>query len=305
MSFCNSTLLLIGHGSTVNGDSGATVRQHAEEVRRRAIFAGVQVGFFKITPRIGPALAGIRTPRVFVVPLFVSEGYFTRQAIPCELGLPAGSQDVMPCTVHLDGREVVYCDPVGTHPLMTEIILKRVGEVLAKPGAPLAPYSSTQQATSGDSAESTLSGSSSLNHSSLSHSSTALVIAGHGTPLNADSRKSIERQVELIGSRRMFAEVRPAFLEEEPRIADIADAVAALNVVVVPFFMSDGLHVCEDIPVLLGERKETVQARLRRGEWPWQNPTTRAGKNIYYARSVGSEPGIADVILERVRAAAN
>jgi sirohydrochlorin cobaltochelatase len=276
VSFSDATLLLIGHGSTVNGDSGATVHQHAAELRRRGLFAEVREAFFKIDPRIGPVLAGIRTPRVFAVPLFVSEGYFTRQAIPCELGLPAGAQDVMPARVRLGAQMLFYCDPVGTHPLMTEVILARAQHALAEAGDP----------------------------SPVARSTTALVIAGHGTPLNPDSRKSVERQVERIAARHLFAEVHPAFLEEAPRIADVPRFVAAPNIVVVPFFMSDGLHVCEDIPVLLGEREEVVQARLKAGQWPWRNPLQRAEKTIFYTRGVGSEPGIAEVILERVRAAA-
>ena len=274
--FHDATLLIIGHGSTVNGDSGATVFQHAAELRRREIFAEVREAFFKIEPRIGPTLASIRTMRIFVVPFFTAEGYFTRQAIPCELGLPAGSQNVMPCRVEMDGRAVIYCHPVGTHPLMTEIILARAREVL--------------------------SGSRITDH--VSYPDTALVIAGHGTELNPDSRKSIERQVELIAAQNIFAEVHPAFLEESPRIADVPNFVHAPRIVVVPFFMSDGLHVCEDIPVLLGESAEVVQARLKAGAWPWQNPTERGGKTIFYTPGVGSEPGIADVILERVRSAA-
>jgi len=276
VNLSDATLLIVGHGSTVNGDSGGTVLQHAAELRRRGIFADVREAFFKIEPRIGPTLADIRTPRVFVVPLFVSEGYFTRQAIPCELGLPAGSQAVMPCTVPMDGRAVIYCHPVGTHPLMTEVILARARAVLVEARCTM--------------------------HEA--RTSTALVIAGHGTGLNPDSRKSIERQVELIAAQHIFAEVHPAFLEEEPRIAEIPNFVNSPRIVVVPFFMSDGLHVCEDIPVLLGENEATVQARLKAGEWPWLNPTERRGKTIFYSPGVGSEPGIAEVILERVHAAA-
>ena len=287
MSYHDATLLLIGHGSTVNDDSGATVRQHAAELRRRGLFADVREGFFKIEPRIGAALASVQTRRVFVVPLFVSEGYFTRQAIPCELGLPAGSQNVMPCVVEVGGREIRYCNPVGTHPLMTKIILSRAAAVLGAGWGECLLDPAHATGWGGRPREPV-------------HASTALVIAGHGTELNPDSRKSIERQVELIAARKLFAEVHPAFLEEEPRIAEIPSMIAAPNIVVVPFFMSDGLHVCEDIPVLLGESEATVQARLQAGEWPWRNPTERNGKRIFYTRGVGSEPGIADVILERV-----
>lgn len=279
--FRDAALLLVGHGSTVNDDSGATARRHAAELRRRGVFAEVRAGFIRDEPRVGAALAACRAPRVFVVPLFVSEGWFTRQAIPCELGLPAGAQDIMPCTARLDGRDVIYCHPVGTHPLMTDIIVARAAAVLAgsriqRQASPLIP--------------------------SETRGSTALVIAGHGTLLNSDSRKSVERQVELVAARKLFSEVRPAFLEEEPRIADIPDFVRAPRVVVVPFFMSDGLHVCEDIPALLGEDRRVVRRRLRAGEWPWRNPTRRAGKSVFYTPGVGSEPGLADVILERAAA---
>ncbi len=72
----------------------------------------------------------------------------------------------------------------------------------------------------------------------------------------------------------------------------------------VPFFISDGLHAREDIPVMLGEPAEVVQERLRRGEPTWRNPTEKHGKRVWYASSIGTEPHIADVILERVREAA-
>ena len=81
--FSDATLLIIGHGSTVNGDSGATVYQHAAELRRRGLFAEVREAFFKTEPRIGPTLASIATPRVYVAPLFVSEGYLSRQVSRC------------------------------------------------------------------------------------------------------------------------------------------------------------------------------------------------------------------------------
>jgi sirohydrochlorin cobaltochelatase len=69
----------------------------------------------------------------------------------------------------------------------------------------------------------------------------------------------------------------------------------------VPFFISDGLHSHEDIPVLLGEPPEVVRERFRQGQPTWRNPTERRGKRVWYAKGVGTEPLLADVILERVR----
>ena len=73
----------------------------------------------------------------------------------------------------------------------------------------------------------------------------------------------------------------------------------------VPFFISDGLHVREDIPVLLGEPQRVVQQRLQNGQPTWRNPTERKGKRLWYTASIGSEPLLANVILERVKEAAD
>ena len=73
----------------------------------------------------------------------------------------------------------------------------------------------------------------------------------------------------------------------------------------VPFFISDGLHTQEDIPVLLGEPEQIVRQRLQNGQPAWQNPCEINGKLVWYSRSVGTDPLVAEVILERVREAAD
>jgi sirohydrochlorin cobaltochelatase len=130
---------------------------------------------------------------------------------------------------------------------------------------------------------------------------TALVIAGHGTGNNENSRKAIENQVERIRALGHFAEVHPAFMEESPRIGDIYTMAQSEHVVMVPFFISDGLHSFEDIPVMLGATPEEVRTRFHDGKPTWINPTRNTGKWVWYSRSIGDEPGIADVILERAR----
>ena len=89
-------------------------------------------------------------------------------------------------------------------------------------------------------------------------------------------------------------------MEEDPRIADCHTLAQTGNIVMVPFFISDGLHSVEDIPVLLGEPAETVRARLRSGQSTWPNPLRHHGRWVWYTRSIGSEPHLPDVILERV-----
>lgn len=94
------------------------------------------------------------------------------------------------------------------------------------------------------------------------------------------------------------------FMEEEPRIKGCHLLALTKYCVVVPFFISDGLHAVEDIPVLLGEPERLVKERLAAGQPTWRNPTEIHGKLFWYSSSVGTEPLLADVILERVREAA-
>jgi len=56
--------------------------------------------------------------------------------------------------------------------------------------------------------------------------------------------------------------------------------------------------------VKLGEPEKRVQQRLASGQPTWVNPTERRGKRVWYSASIGTEPFLAEVILERVIEAA-
>jgi len=274
-NFTDAALVLIGHGSTKNEESSAPVFQHARELRRRQIFAQVVEGFWKVEPRIADALRGVVARRVFIVPLFISEGYFTEEAIPLELGFRANNQAAFARVQQRTEQTLYYCAPVGTHESMTGVLLARARDVVARHPFPQAPKTAE----------------------------IALFVAGHGTGQNENSRKAIERQVELIRHRNEYAESHSVFIEEEPRIGDCYRLAQARNIVMVPFFISDGMHSVEDIPVLLGEPERMVRERLRNGQPTWRNPTERNGKRVWYSNSVGTDPQVAEVILERVREA--
>ncbi|MBI5773702.1 MAG: cobalamin biosynthesis protein CbiX [Verrucomicrobia bacterium] len=275
-TFPDAALVLAGHGSTLNADSAAPTYQHADELRRRGIFAQVLECFWKQEPGFAGVLRGVFARRVFIVPLFISEGYFTQQVIPREFGLCPDGQTDFPRVQPRGAQTLYYCDPVGTHARMTEVILARARQVVEAHPFPSAP----------------------------APANTALFIAGHGTGNNENSRKAIEAQVELIRTKKIYAEVHAAFMEEEPRIGGCYHVAQAKNIVMVPFFISDGLHSYEDIPVLLGEPEKIVKERFRAGQPTWRNPTEKHGKRVWYAAGVGTEPGLAEVILERVRQAA-
>ncbi len=130
---------------------------------------------------------------------------------------------------------------------------------------------------------------------------TTLLIVGHGTSLNQNSTKAIKDQVARIAaSGAGYAAVADAYMEEQPFVADWAELAPTPHVVVVPFFIADGLHSYQDIPVLLGMEQETGVAASRREVFR-HNPHHLRGKTLYYSSAIGTERLIADVILDQVR----
>jgi sirohydrochlorin cobaltochelatase len=257
-NYRKSSLILVGHGSTLNPDSSAPTFQHADEIARRALFAEVHCSFWKEEPSLREVLRMVDGNDIYVVPNFISEGYFTETVIPRELEL------VGPVT-HRSGKIIKYCDPVGNDPRMADLLLHR-----AQQAAP-----------------------------NVSPKETSLLIVGHGTSLNEKSAEAAQSQVRAIRERGTYAEVSEAYMEEAPFIAEWRKNTSQPNVVVVPFFIADGLHSYQDIPVLLGIESEPTAAASQQEVFR-RNPYHLDGRALYYASAIGTEPLMADVILDTI-----
>ena len=252
LPFENAALVIAGHGSTRNPDSATPTLAHAESIRRRGIFAEVAACFWKQDPPFREVWRIVESRDIYVVPNFISEGYFTRTVIPREMGL---SGLVTVC----DGRTIRYCEPSGRHPRMTELLMEEAISVAPE----------------------------------VLPSETSLLIVGHGTALDENSAEAAKDQAAKIARAGGYAEVVAAFMEESPLVAEWDKITSRPNVVVVPFFISDGLHSRQDIPALLGMRSGAEQAA---------GPHDLRGKRLYYGAAIGTEPGFADIILDQVRA---
>src|SRR5437868_5902472 len=251
----NAAVLVVGHGSTVNPDSSAPTWTHAREIQGRKIFGDVRCAFWKEEPSLRDArfLFADRTIRqVFVVPNFISEGYFTQTVIPRELGLKGR------VTTRANGQIWIYCEPVGNNPIVTELLLARAHEI--------APDTEPTE--------------------------TALLIVAHGTELNDNSAIAAKREAERIRARGEFASVGNAYMEEPPLVAEWDRLTNAPNVIVVPFFIADGLHSYEDIPKLLGIDSNGMDVFRT-------NPHRVRGRSLYYGRAIGTDPRFSDVIIEQ------
>jgi sirohydrochlorin cobaltochelatase len=213
------------------------------------------------------------TPLVFLAPLFISDGFFSDQVIPEALGFKRAEEPEFPRALRRGHQTFLYCRAVGSHPDMTKVVAARARAVLARFPFPTPPKAED----------------------------TTVFIAGHGTEQNRSSRAAIDFQAEQLRKAGIYAAAHGIFLDEEPRIPDCYKLCQTRNLIVVPFFISDGMHVEEDIPVLLGEPKRVVEQRLASGAAPWRNPAERHGKLVWLTPSVGTDPLVAEVILERVR----
>lgn len=213
------SLVLVGHGSHLNAESAGAVYRYAELLRAQGVFDEVVEGYWKEEPSLRQVLRTVAYTDVTVIPMFISEGYFTETVIPRELGL--GHQGPVPphgVARVIGGRTVRYTLPYGVHPAMTDVILERAREACPDLGG----------------------------------EDTALVIIGHGTTRNANSNKVIHQNAARIRDLGLFAEVHALFLDEEPRVSSWAERVRARRVVMVPFFASEGWHTLETIPEELG-----------------------------------------------------
>ncbi len=255
----HAALILVGHGSTLNPDSSAPTYAHAERLRASKMFGEVACCFWKEEPNMREVFEMVESDVIYIVPNFISEGYFCQEVLPRELRLDG------PVTQR-GGKTLFYCDPVGVHANMKRLLLQRADEIA--PGVP--------------------------------RDQTSLIIVGHGTSLNENSTRAIQEQVRLIRDGGCgFAEVVDAYMEQTPLVAEWEQLTSAPNVVVVPFFIADGLHSYQDIPVLLGIVEETGAA-LSEGGGTGGNPHDLRGRRLFYSNAIGTEPLLAEVILDQV-----
>jgi len=263
-------LVVAAHGSHLNPGSSDPAFAHADRVRETGAFDEVRETFWKEEPSVREVLRTLDADEVFVVPLFISEGYFTERVIPRELRLEGWDPDLWgsdgthashaTLTAADTGQTVHYCGPAGTHDSMTDVIRRRAETVTGDPD--VGP-------------------------------GTGLAVVGHGTERNENSAKAVEYHADRLRERGRFDEVKALFMDEDPEVDDLTDYFDARDVVLVPLFVADGYHTQEDIPEDVGLTED-----YREG---WDVPATVGDHRVWYAGAVGTEPSLASVLLERAR----
>ncbi|MEF8821581.1 MAG: CbiX/SirB N-terminal domain-containing protein [Halovenus sp.] len=261
-------LVIAAHGSHLNPSSSAPAFDHADRIRETGAFDEVRETFWKEEPAFREVLRTVDADEVYVVPLFISEGYFTEEIIPRELRLDGWNTDswdsdgtsatTATLTAADTGQTIQYCGPVGSHDAMSDVIVQRAKSVTGDPDV---------------------------------GEGFGLAVVGHGTKRNENSAKAIEYHADRIRGMDRFDEVQALFMDEDPEIDDVTGFFDVSDIVVVPLFIADGYHTQEDIPEDMGLTDD-----YREG---YELPERVDGHDIWYAGAVGTEPLLADVVLER------
>ncbi|MBC7814903.1 MAG: hypothetical protein H7175_27345 [Burkholderiales bacterium] len=242
-------LVLAGHGSHISPQTAGLVWALVDQIRALNIVDEVTAAFWKEAPSFHQVFDTIAATDVTVVPLFTAQGYFTRSVIPAEMELTDS-------VTTRNGRTIHYARTLSEHPYLAKVVRQRVEDALRESGAKA--------------------------------NDTAVVIIGHGTRRNPDSRAATEAQAALIRESGLAAEAVAVFLDDTPDIPAVYSMTSAPTLIAVPYFLALGSHTTLDVPEELG-----LEAGQNRGRVN--------GREVIYTLPVGVDDALLDVVLELAR----
>ncbi len=117
----SKALVLVGHGSARNPNTRLPVCANVQEIKRRGLYDEVRCGLLKEEPHVSITLDKLVSEDVTVVPMFISDGYYSKVVIPREMKVSGALSNV-------NGRQVRYTRAVGSHPLFADLVLSRARE---------------------------------------------------------------------------------------------------------------------------------------------------------------------------------
>lgn len=117
----------------------------------------------------------------------------------------------------------------------------------------------------------------------------ALLILAHGSP-RPEANEDIVKVADVVRAKAIWPIVTVGYLDcnqpDIPAAIDECVAAGATEIAAVPYFLHSGRHFLKDLPELLDAASE-------------RHP----GVSILMGDYIGHEPQIADVLMDRVRAA--
>lgn len=229
-------VILVAHGSARSAASAEPVMALAKSLRDRG-FPEVRSAFWKEEPFLHQALDLTRSGTVAVLPVFLSEGYFSSTVVPRELGLLYGDN-------HIGERLVHLLPPLGVNAGLAEIVAARAQEKMP---------------------------------SDACTSEALLVVLGHGTQRDPASAGTVLDVCASLSREGRFARVAPAFIDQEPQLANVLQDAREPVILLVPFLVAAGWHGGTTVPRELDPDSQGARQR------------------IVYTEPVGTHPALVDL----------
>ena len=206
------SLLIIGHGSSSSKAAEDAVRKHVETLKSSNRFWQVR-SYFLMQGDVAPE---VPAGEVFLLPFFMSDGYFVNTKISEVFDLKDFKSETAKGTLH-------QCAAIGVDPELSDVLFEMaMGRAIANAFDPL---------------------------------ETAVVLIAHGSEKNDASFKAALMQRDKLDLRGAFKSVDAAFLEQEPSISKVLQRVSenGRRVICLGLFASDGPHASEDVPAEINE----------------------------------------------------
>ncbi len=174
-----ASLLIVAHGERGGKRHNRLPNIIAERMRSSGRFQDVAIGYISDTPDLASAGARLKGDEVRIVPLFMSDGYYVRQAIPERLAI-SGDNDA-------SGRRIVILAPTGLSARLPAIVAGEAASAARSAG--------------------------------LQPDSAHLLMVAHGSGNDPASRLAAEAAAAAVSALQVFGAVHTAFLEEPPLLA--------------------------------------------------------------------------------------
>lgn len=169
-------LLIAAHGDCGGNGGNVLANELARRIRQANRYGQVMVGYMRSAPTIEEAAARIGCGRIRLYPLFMSDGYYVRDAIPKRLGIHNG--------VDALGHAVTIDQPLGLHPELPHQLLSAAAGAATGVG--------------------------------VSPAAASLLIVAHGSGNSPHSADVARQVAGCIAGEKIFGQVETAFLEEAP-----------------------------------------------------------------------------------------
>lgn len=260
-NYKNTTLIIVGHGSSKSPNQARPARKHAQYIRTLDIFAEVRTAFWKEDTFLKDALNDIKTDEIVIVPNLACSGHINQTVIPREMGLDG--------ILTIRGSQHIHmCKPVGDFEGLPFLIASRLHDVMVE--------------------------------RKLEAKDTTAFLVAHGNtnpdrPASHDT--TLMMATKMYQQHPMHA-ILPAFIEEKPFLKGWDKRTNSANVIILPFMIAQGMHGARDIARLVGVEPSSIQSEQMQENGTPAGPFNVMGRNVWLMRAMGSHPKLADMIVE-------